>query len=95
MFSSSDENDTGAPTQRSDPVSTFGYFHGEQKDWLHEREGMSLAALSREHEKPDLGLSSPVDVYPMHKHFYFPAENIYFLVGACCISPHYVLIGKI
>ncbi|KAF7971539.1 hypothetical protein HWV62_20850 [Athelia sp. TMB] len=88
MLSSGDENGPGASTQSRDRASAFGYIHEEQKDWLQEREGMSLAALTREHEQPNMGLPPPADVYPMHKHFYFPTENIYFLVDGVLYSVH-------
>lgn len=59
----------------------------EQEDWLPESERIEkMAFLRDEHSKSSKALQAPVDAYPMHGRFCFPAENIYFLVRSCCAT---------
>ncbi|KAF7974825.1 hypothetical protein HWV62_11183 [Athelia sp. TMB] len=88
MLSSSDENSPGVAIQGSHPV--FNLIYEEQKDWLHESEGIRSASLLKyeEQSNSDLAPLAAADVYPMHERFYFPAENIYFLVERVLYSVH-------
>ena len=94
MLSSSDENSPGVSIQDPDPA--FGLLPG-QNEQSHEREGMRSATPFTDDGdiNPGLAPPAPPDGYPTHKHFYFPAENIYFLVSTCCIRLHSVLIRGI
>ena len=94
MLSSSDENSPGIAMQGPDPA--FGWLRGQNEQSL-ERKEMRPATPFTDDGNLDLDLvpPAPADVYPIHEHFYFPADNIYFLVSICCIHPHSVLNRKI
>ncbi|KAF7969624.1 hypothetical protein HWV62_26801 [Athelia sp. TMB] len=73
-----------------DPEPAFGWLHG-QSEQSFERKGMRSATPFTDDGDLNRGLPPvPADVYPMHEHFYFPAENIYFLASICYIYPYYV-----
>ena len=94
MPSSSDENGPGIAIQGPDPA--FGWLHGQKEQPLECKEMRPATPFTDDGNLDmDLALPAPADVYPMHEHFYFPADNIYFLVSTCCIYPHSALNGRI
>lgn len=57
------------------------WINQEQQNQLHEQEGaVGPASLKYNDQSRLLEASQALPAYPLHKHFYFPAENIYFLV---------------
>ena len=81
MLSSSDENTPSVIIQC--PDNAFDCTYEVQKDRLDGRVRMRSASPLRDEEQPNSALAppAPADAYPMHEQFYFPAENIYFLVS--------------
>ncbi|KAF7969628.1 hypothetical protein HWV62_26809 [Athelia sp. TMB] len=80
------EEDSSVATIQNDPV--LGSAHDEQRSWLYRQ--MQSASSIKEHEQPKSTLRTPAtaDVHPIHEYFYFPAENIYFLVSGVLYSVH-------
>ncbi|KZP04905.1 hypothetical protein FIBSPDRAFT_380794 [Athelia psychrophila] len=61
----------------------------EQEDWLPESERMGRTApLRDQHSKSFEAPLAPVEAYPMHERFCFPAENIYFLAQGMLYNVH-------
>ncbi|KZP29634.1 hypothetical protein FIBSPDRAFT_176901 [Athelia psychrophila] len=69
-------------------VSNF-WTQAEQEDSLPESGRMGRATSPRdEHSKSFEAPQAPIEAYPMHERFCFPAENIYFLVEGVLYSVH-------
>lgn len=89
MISSSDDNIVGVTVKV--PTPAFDRVNGEQRDRLNEDEGVRQMSPFSEEEGLEPTKTAP-DVYPTHEHFYFAAENIYFLVRICHIHIYVAFI---
>ncbi|KZP04292.1 hypothetical protein FIBSPDRAFT_767623, partial [Athelia psychrophila] len=69
-------------------VTNF-WTQSKQEDWTPESERTGrTASLDDEHSKSSEAPQAPIEAYPMHERFCFPAENIYFLVEGILYSVH-------